>query len=204
MRRDFNPQDQEPYFPRLGQEPKKSFGEKVRSNFFLRYMSGYGLDVGFKGGNESAAPILTSAVGVDLGYPGYDGVNLPFNSESKDYVYSSHCLEHVLKPFDCLREWLRVVKVGGFVIIVVPHQYLYEKKSNMPSRFSREHLRFYTPSKLLEHVEAALAPNSYRVKFLEDGDTDFDYNLPPETHSTGQYEITLVLEKITPPYWKVE
>lgn len=192
------------YPQRVGQEPKKTWFDKRDSGFFLEYMRGHGLDVGFKGGSADASPVLESAIGVDLGYPAYDGINLPFASESQDYVYSSHCLEHVLKPFDCLREWLRVVKVGGFVIIVVPHQYLYEKKSNMPSRFSREHLRFYTPSKLLEHVEAALPPNSYRVKFLEDGDTDFDYNLPPETHSTGQYEITLVLQKITLPYWKVE
>lgn len=189
---------------KISREPAKTYRAKESSKFFDTYMKGFGLDVGYKGGDPLNLPIRNNSVGVDLGYPGYDGVNLPFKDCSQDFVYSSHCLEHVLKPFEVIRDWYRVTKVGGFIVIVVPHQYLYEKKAVMPSRFAREHLRFFTPSKLLEYVETALIPNSYRVKFLEDGDLDFDYTIPPTEHSVGQYEITLVLQKINPPKWQIE
>ena len=189
---------------RIGKESKVTYVHKWRTGFFDRYMSGRGLDVGFKGGNQNAVPILESATGVDIDTPGYDGHTLPFESDSFDYVYSSHCLEHVTRPMHTIKEWHRVVRVGGHIVIVVPHQYLYEKRLNMPSRFSTQHLRFYTPGSLLVAVEAALKPNTYRVRFLEDGDRGFDYSIPPEKHSVGQYEVTLVLQKIKAPEWSIE
>ena len=56
------------------------------------------LDIGFKGGGvytSGVVPILEGAVGVDLDYPGYDGMTLPFGTGTQDTVYSSHCLEHI-------------------------------------------------------------------------------------------------------------
>lgn len=39
-----------------------------------------------------------------------------------DVVLSSHCLEHVANPLRALAEWLRVLKEGGFLLLVVPHK----------------------------------------------------------------------------------
>lgn len=188
----------------IGTESSNTYQDKIDNGFFAKYMSGKGLDIGFAGyTDEGGAVILDTAIGVDLDYPGYDGVTLPFESESQDYVYSSHCLEHVAEYEQALREWHRVVKVGGFIVIVVPHQYLYEKKHQLPSKWNKGHLRFYTPGSLALEVENSLAPNSYRVRLLEDGDKGFVYSIPPEKHSGGQYEITLVLQKIKPPAWEL-
>jgi hypothetical protein len=96
-----------------------------------------------------------------------------------------------------------VLKPNGHLVVIVPHQFLYEKKANLPSNWNRDHKRYYTPAKLLLEIETALVPNTYRVRLLEDGDKDFNYNLPPEKHSSGQYEITLVIQKITPPSWSI-
>jgi hypothetical protein len=52
-------------------------------------------------------------------------------------------------------------------------------------------------------VEDSLVPNTYRVRLLEDGDKGFNYELGPEVHSDGQYEITLVVERIMPPHWQI-
>lgn len=49
-----------------------------------------------------------------------DGAKLPYEDESLDYVFSSHTLEHILGTEEVLKEWLRVVKKGGYVIIVMP------------------------------------------------------------------------------------
>ena len=43
-------------------------------------------------------------------------------SESYDFVLSSHALEHVANPLRALREWLRVLKEGGVLVLVVPHK----------------------------------------------------------------------------------
>ena len=193
---------------KVGAESQQSWKTKSKApdkrTFFQKYMSGFGLDVGFSGYEEDIVPILDTAIGVDLDYPGYDGITLPFPDNSQNYVFSSHCLEHIEDYISVIQDWHRVVKIGGHIITVVPHKYLYEKKSSPPSNWNRDHKRFYTPATLIGEFEKALQPNSYRVRLLEDGDFGFDYSIPQEKHSGGQYEITLVIEKIKPPNWELE
>lgn len=45
---------------------------------------------------------------------------LPFHNRSLDYVVASHVLEHVANPVAALAEWLRVLKPGGLIYLVVP------------------------------------------------------------------------------------
>ena len=60
-----------------------------------------------------------------------------------DFVLSSHCLEHLANPLGALREWRRVVRAGGHLLIVVPD----------PSR-SFDHGR---PITTLAHLQADAA-----------------------------------------------
>jgi SAM-dependent methyltransferase len=189
---------------KIGREASKSYAPKVYSGFMRTYLSGaHILDIGYRGGFGEAVPIVAQAIGIDLGYPGYDGVNLPFADESQDAIYTSHCLEHMSSLPEVIREWFRVLKVGGYAVVVVPHQYLYERKHELPSKHP-SHLHFFTPAKLLATFESALKPNHYRVRHLLDNDLFYDYSLPPTTHPVGCYEIELVLEKIKPPKWDLE
>ena len=170
-------------------------------------MGGAGvLDIGFKGyfGDRTVVPILEGAVGVDLEYPGYDGHTLPFEDGSQDGVYSSHCLEHIPHPIQTIQDWYRVVREGGHIVTVVPHAYLYERRRRPPSRWNPDHQRFYTPTSLLSEFEAALAPNSYRVRYLEENDRGYSYGSDVSAHPSGCYEITLVVQKIAGPQWEVE
>lgn len=189
---------------KIGTESSKSYHRKVITGFFVSFMHGKGLDIGFAGYIEGAEPIMShNCIGVDINYPGYDGRILPFLDNSQDYVYSSHCLEHISDYKQAIQEWYRVVRFGGHIVTVVPHKYLYEKKHALPSKWNEDHKRFYTPASLLQEFEQALNPNSYRVRFLEDGAEGFDYNIHPENHSAGEYEITLVIEKIQQPTWEL-
>ena len=87
----------------------------------------------------------------------------------------------------------------------MPHAFLYERRLSVPpSRWSGEHLRAYTPARLLAEVERALPPNAYRMRHLADNDAGYDYGLPPEVHPTGALEIECVIEKTAPPTWSVE
>ena len=49
-----------------------------------------------------------------------EGDHLPFPDESFDYVISSHVWEHFPDPIKAMKEWLRVVKPGGYVYTIVP------------------------------------------------------------------------------------
>jgi SAM-dependent methyltransferase len=188
----------------VGTEAAKTIEAKHRSGFVARYLSGANiLDIGFRGYFQNAEPIVAQAIGIDLEYPGYDGKTLPFEDNSQDAVFSSHCLEHIADYKGALREWYRVLRVGGFMIISVPHQYLYEKRNALPSRWNQDHKRFYTPASLMAEVESALAPNTYRLRHLIDNDVGFTYSAPPELHSAGSYEIEMVLEKIARPSWGI-
>lgn len=183
-------------------ETAGSFVAKLRSGFYAAYMAGdVILDVGYRGAFDNATPVFPHAIGVDIGSPGYDGSRLPFEDGSVDTVYSSHMLEHVADYVATIRDWYRVLRVGGFIVCVVPHQFLYEKRRHLPSHWNHDHKRFYTPSRLLREFEDALEPNSYRVRHLADGDEGYTYWIGPERHAGGRYEIEVVIEKLDSPRW---
>ncbi len=60
-----------------------------------------------------------SCMKVDIVSP---GDNLPFMDQTVDFVISSHVIEHFYDPIKAIKEWLRVVKPGGYVFIVAPHK----------------------------------------------------------------------------------
>lgn len=55
-----------------------------------------------------------------------DCLNLSiFADGSIDAVFSSHLLEHLDDPEKALKEWWRVIKVGGHLVLYLPHRDLY-------------------------------------------------------------------------------
>jgi SAM-dependent methyltransferase len=43
-------------------------------------------------------------------------------ADSYDFVLSSHTLEHIANPLGALSEWMRTLKDGGALILIVPHK----------------------------------------------------------------------------------
>jgi len=43
------------------------------------------------------------------------------DSKQYDFLVSSNCLEHIANPIKALMEWLRVVKQGGVILVLVPN-----------------------------------------------------------------------------------
>ena len=106
-----------------------------------KWCIGAGLDIGFGGG----APIVRTAICLDraFGTPGranhygddypthlvIDAFGfLPFRSACLDYVYSSHTLEDAVDTSAVLKEWCRVLKPGGYLVLFLPDQVAYEAR----------------------------------------------------------------------------
>lgn len=104
----------------------------------VKYTRGRGLDVGC-GGTKAFPHFIGVDNGADIHLFGArfrpdvwvtDGTDLGiFASESVDFVFSSHMLEHVPpeKVVACLKEWLRVIKTGGYLVMYLPDENLYPK-----------------------------------------------------------------------------
>jgi SAM-dependent methyltransferase len=184
----------------VGVEARKVYWQRLGSGFLERYLSGtHILDIGYRGGHAQAVPIVPQAIGVDLDYPGYDGTTLPFADLSQDALFVSHCLEHIQDYRASLADWYRVLKIGGYLLVFVPHKYLYERRPAPPSALNPDHKRFYTPRSLLAEIEESLPVNGFRVRHLADNDYAYDYEHPIDQHPRGCYEIELVVQKIARP-----
>jgi SAM-dependent methyltransferase len=119
---------------------------------------------------------------------------------SYDYAYSSHTLEHMSDPAIALKNWWRIVKPGGFLILYVPHRDLYEKKATLPSRFNPDHRHFFLADRyeapdtigLLPLIQSALVgADIVYVDTCSEGHTITD----PDIHSDGEYSIEAVIRK---------
>ncbi len=97
-------------------------GEVVKIRWeVLPYTQGEGLDIGC-----GQWKLWHSSVGIDQSGR---AANINGNverlklvaSESVDYVFSSHCLEDLEDTAAVLAEWWRVVKVGGNLVLYLPH-----------------------------------------------------------------------------------
>lgn len=189
--------------PRVrGPATQRLHTRRLREGFFSQYLSGHSiLDIGYRGGIPNAVPIVDHAIGVDLDYPGYDGTHLPFSDYSQDAIFASHSLEHIANYREVLGDWYRVLKIGGYLIIVVPHRYLYERKATLPSRFNPDHKRFYTSGSLLAEIDDSFPISGFRIRSLREIDDGFNYSSEPWQHPVGGYDIELVLQRIEIPSW---
>lgn len=122
--------------------------------------------------------------------------------ESQETVFAGYRLQDIADYRGALQSWFRAVRVGGHLIVAVPHAFLYERQLALPSRWQPAQRRLYTPRALIEEIEEALAPNSYRVRWLGDDDTDYDYGLGVDMPPTGAHDVLLAIQRIAPPAWR--
>lgn len=106
-----------------------SFGNGPIRNHLIQYCIGNGLDIGFGG-----YPISPTAITLDKpdcvhkGNLSGDAGNLHwFRDGVLDYVFSAHCLEDAEDTVAWLREWWRVLRPGGHLVLFLPDQVAYER-----------------------------------------------------------------------------
>jgi SAM-dependent methyltransferase len=83
--------------------------------FAKHLCNGVGYDIGFCKEEWK----LPGAIGIDINLSnGYHANSLP--SELVDYIYSSHCLEHVDNWVETLELWISKLKNGGILFLYLP------------------------------------------------------------------------------------
>ena len=157
----------------------------------IKYCQGYGIDIGY--GGDAITP---SAITMDLPMPytkvgihplnlGGDARNLYwFNSNALDYVFSSHLLEDFEDTEGVLREWIRVLKVGGYLVLFLPDEQIY-----------REHCKRtgqdYNLSHKINDFSLAYVRKIVLAKFP-------DIEIVHENPLVDKYSFELVARKLAP------
>ena len=107
---------------------------KVRGpDFDKTYLSGKVIDVG-----AGADPVCPWAEIFDVAEGDASFITRYRAPGTYDTVHSSHCLEHLHDPKQALRQWWQLVRPGGYLVLVVPHEDLYEQ-GFWPSIFNPDH-----------------------------------------------------------------
>jgi hypothetical protein len=116
------------------------------ARFSNRWLVGNGLDIG--GGPDSIGlyralfPRMGSVTVYDWAQG--DAQFLANVDDAQfDFVYSAHCLEHVIEPREAIRQWLRVLRPGGHLVVTVPDEDMYEQ-GVWPSTFNGDHKHTFT------------------------------------------------------------
>jgi SAM-dependent methyltransferase len=115
-------------------------------NFMRRYFVGDGLDIGGKpdplGLYRELFPLMNSVKTWD--WEDGDAQFLKGVADSSfGFIHSSHCLEHLVDPVEGLRNWFRVLRDDGYLVITVPDEDLYEQ-GIFPSTFNNDHKWTFT------------------------------------------------------------
>lgn len=115
-------------------------------NFHSKYFVGNGIDVG--AGNDCLENNISNFIGIKSvrNWDLKDGdaqylQSIPDNYF--DFLHSSHCLEHMVNYKIALINWIRVCKPGGYLIITIPEEQMYEK-NKWPSNFNNDHKWSFT------------------------------------------------------------
>jgi predicted SAM-dependent methyltransferase len=114
--------------------------------FHSRYFVGQGIDIGGKPDPLGQYAGIFAAMGQVRTWDIEDGdgqylESIPDNHF--DFLHASHSLEHMVDVEVALGNWARVVKPGGYLIITVPDEDMYEM-GHWPSRFNSDHKWSFT------------------------------------------------------------
>ena len=189
---------------KMFEQSKAALRRKKCSEYITEYVVGDGIDIG--AGNNLISPKdypnITSVVNWDLPMGDAQYLN-GCKDDIFDFVHSSHCLEHMVDPEIALSNWIRVCKNGGYLIITVPDEEMYER-FNWPSRFNSDHKWSFRidgcstmPKSILiqDLLNKMVGINIISIKRITEG---FDQNLPrfiDQTLGTAECAIEIVLKK---------
>lgn len=177
------------------------------SRFITRYFVGNGIDIG--AGDDPVSnykdffPGMQQVRNWDL--PDGDAQLMAGVADNSfDWLLSSHCLEHMRDPTEAMRNWSRILKPGGHMVLLVPDEDLYEQ-GVFPSRFNWDHKTTWTIQKNLSWSPVSVSCTSFLANFpeltilkLELLDASYRYQIQNQDQTLtpiGESAIEIILRK---------
>lgn len=113
--------------------------------FAKEYCNGVGVDVGANN-RQWAFP---DALCIDPSLNDWDAMNIPVKEQ--DFIFSSHCLEHVKENwYNVLDYWLTKIKVGGIIFLYLPHK---SQEYWLPQN-NRKHIHSFDGSEISDYLRS--------------------------------------------------
>lgn len=183
-------------------ETSKAKARRLREGWFAKYApeDKIGLDIGCQ-----HDPLNRTYRRWDLIFEDGDAEQLDgLDNNMFRTVYAYHVLEHIENPITAIKNWLRVVKPGGHLIIGVPHRDLYEKKQAPPSNWNHDHKWFWLPENHEPKNKTLSFKDTVRAAINSDGeivefkvcDEGYTWDIPQDQHAGGEYTIECVVRKL--------
>ncbi len=153
---------------------------------------------------EEVSPLIQSGTSVQINYANAAEALWTVGNLSNGcgVMVVRNTLQAVIETRQFLSACFSKVALGGYLVVIVPHQFLYERKLRLPSLRNPLHRRFYTPNTLLADIEEAIDPCEYRIRFLGENDEGYDYQVGLGAEPVGGQDIVVALERIVPPSWR--
>lgn len=170
-----------------------------RAERYARYLVGKGIDIG-----AGATPVRPDCFIWDVEQGDAQRMD-GLDPESFDWVFSSHAIEHMRNVHEALHNWWKLVKPGGYLIVVGPDEDLYEQHC-WPSLFNDDHKFTFSIDKWQSWSPVSLnyfdliknLPN-HKVICLETLDTGYKYGqegIEDQTQMGVDASIGCVIQKI--------
>jgi len=182
-------------YPKIRNIIKKYFTKKQKSETskcrerLSKYCQGDGMDIGYGGD-----PILPNSICMDLPDPYAKYESHPqhlhgdaqslywFSDNCLDYVYSSHVLEDFVDTGKVLREWVRILKPGGHLVLFLPDEQTYRKFCY--SRGKKPNSHHIHDNFSIEYLKNSISEHSLPLRVIH------------ESFPVERYSFELVLTKV--------
>jgi len=166
-------------------ETTKAFSRRKADPFWKDIFIGDGLDIG--SGDDPFQKDWFPGVRSIRPFDWEDGdaqvTTRYFPPCSFDFVHSSNCLEHMRNPCVALMEWYALLKPGGYLVLTVPDEDLYEQRV-FPSQWNNDHRWTFTvwkenswSKRSFNIVEMLAALHRREVRRIQIADTNYDRSL---------------------------
>jgi len=171
--------------------PQGNESAKIRFEV-LPYLTHGGLDIGCGPkkvwdhmiGLDSQADTALFGIEMKPDIAIVDAARLPlFADQSVGAVFSSHLLEHMADWQSALREWWRLVKVDGHLVLYLPHRDLYPRIGQPGS--NPDHKHDFAPEQILDFCRLAFPDWSLEQQQIRNQGIEYSFLLVLKKRAPG-------------------
>jgi predicted SAM-dependent methyltransferase len=117
------------------------------SQFAIPYAKHVCIGEGYDIGCMKKEWSFPNSIPIDLSFnDGFSATNLP--KKNVDYIFSSHCLEHIPNWVDVMDYWYETLKTGGVLFLYLPD---YSQEYWRPWN-NRKHFNIFTPQIIEDYM----------------------------------------------------